>query len=146
MDCKFDQPVTNKWWFTLIIVLLSAGLGTWFSNLVYSVIQGGAELRYIDHGKVTSTQNKEYHIFVIHNSGGEDGIVTKIKLNDDVENDFLSSHALTDYRLRKNSVESVSVLVCPAKKYCEISLPYTNKEVTSFEFFDGKDWVKGKIE
>ncbi|WP_206748329.1 hypothetical protein, partial [Vibrio splendidus] len=143
--CKFEQPTTNKWWFTLCVVLLSAGLGTWFSNFIYSVIQGSAELEYVDHGKVSSTENKEYHIFVIHNSGGEDGIITKIKLNNKEEDDFLSSHALTDPKLRKHSMVEVAVLVCPAKKYCEISLPYTNKEVTSFEFFNGKDWVESKI-
>ena len=145
MICKFEQSTVNKWWFTLVVVVFSAGLGTWFSNLVYSAIQGGAELEYIDHGKVSSTGNKEYHIFVIHNSGGEDGIITKIKLNNKEKDNFLASHALTDPRLRKSSMVEVAVLVCPAKKYCEISLPHKNDEVKSFEFFNGKDWVAGKI-
>ena len=145
MNCKFEQAAINKWWYTPLVVVLSAGLGSWFSNYIYSAIQGGAELEYIDHGTISSNQNKKYHIFVIHNSGGEDGIITKIKLNNKEEDEFLSSHALTDPKLRKYSMEEVAVLVCPAKKYCEISLPHTSKEVTSFEFFNGKDWVKGKI-
>lgn len=144
MTCNFDKGVTSAWWFTLLMVFISSGIGTLTFNGIYNYFTNGDPIKYIDHGTVTLINDNgkmKSHIIVVKNDSNNDAVISKVKVNNKEFPDFYSSNTITDVKLREHSIDPVTALICPTKKYCEIAVPYEAEVITHISFFNGEEWV-----
>ncbi|MGB3724793.1 MAG: hypothetical protein WA981_03425 [Glaciecola sp.] len=146
MSCDNKEPKNNNW-FILFTVFISSSFGAGLSNWLFDSLKSDASIVLIDHGTMQHSRTKKnLQTFVVKNEGKVDGVVKAIKINGSKSIEkFYASHTITIEKLRNNQFEVVETLVCPAEKYCEISAPFVEQELTKFEIHDGKDWVELKI-
>lgn len=147
MTCNYQKEKNPHWGWTLLIVFLSSGIGTVCFNLIYMNWTNGDPIKYIDHGtSVLKNEDGEMkaYIIIVNNDSNNDSVINNIKINNKEFPEFYSSNTITDVKLRKHSVEHVTALICPAKKYCEIAVPYETDKITSISFFDGSNWINWK--
>ncbi len=114
-------------------------MSSWGVESLKESLKNDALIEVVDYGQ-EKLGGKNFLGIIVKNTGDQDGIVTKIKLDGKVYNEFFGSHTIGPEKLRKNQIEKVISGFCPAGNYCIFYIETEVKTVGKIEFHNGASY------